>query len=536
MRAQARQDSRQPRGGARVGRVRRDQPGPRRPFAASRVSQCRTSSSYAGRPISSTSSGRWTRTPARGRRAPRCCPCSTSPGRGRPAPQPRRSYSPIETTSTSVPSGRSTRSYVRRIGSCQHTSGLVSQRVPPAAQRQRVQRAAGAAGEAGPVEEDAGAVDHAGSCGAPSSSVSTSRFGPPWRTARSPGRARAAHFSVRFSSSLSEKCAPSVQQPSSGRVGVDAGQPLPKMQVQRDVSQVRSQRKTCSASAGSGNSTQARGKSRSTSGTGSAYGATPARIASQPCASASSTSGRTPCTCWSSTPTAARRRCRRSRTRPSCGSPSSLDDDGRDQPPTAPSGWSAFVARGARASPRTRASRRCSRSRPPRSATRANGDDVLDHGRATETGVDLQVLSGEDEARLTFLAVRRWFGWSSGRLLVLTSAAARSRSPPASTRSPTSACSLPLGAGRLTRDLLHGDPPDPDAVRALRKHVRARDRPRPRPGDPRSARPTAWSATSKTFRSLARIAGAAPSDDGPYVRRVAAPRTTCSSGSRSWRR
>ena len=35
------------------------------------------------------------------------------------------------------------------------------------------------------------------------------------------------------------------------------------------------------------------------------------------------------------------------------------------------------------------------------------------------TGVDLQVLSGEDEARLTFLAVRRWYGWSSGRLLVL---------------------------------------------------------------------------------------------------------------------
>src|SRR3954452_20406131 len=36
-----------------------------------------------------------------------------------------------------------------------------------------------------------------------------------------------------------------------------------------------------------------------------------------------------------------------------------------------------------------------------------------------QTGVHLQVLSGEDEARLTFLAVRRWFGWSAGRLLVL---------------------------------------------------------------------------------------------------------------------
>ena len=35
------------------------------------------------------------------------------------------------------------------------------------------------------------------------------------------------------------------------------------------------------------------------------------------------------------------------------------------------------------------------------------------------TGVSLQVLPGEDEARYTFLAVRRWYGWSAGRLLVL---------------------------------------------------------------------------------------------------------------------
>ena len=36
-----------------------------------------------------------------------------------------------------------------------------------------------------------------------------------------------------------------------------------------------------------------------------------------------------------------------------------------------------------------------------------------------ETGVDLEVLSGEQEAILTFLAVRRWYGWSAGRLLML---------------------------------------------------------------------------------------------------------------------
>ena len=46
-----------------------------------------------------------------------------------------------------------------------------------------------------------------------------------------------------------------------------------------------------------------------------------------------------------------------------------------------------------------------------------NGSAVLDHVRQ-RTDVGLQVLTGEDEARLTFLAVRRWFGWSSGRLAV----------------------------------------------------------------------------------------------------------------------
>ncbi|MGZ4639604.1 MAG: Ppx/GppA phosphatase family protein, partial [Actinomycetes bacterium] len=48
----------------------------------------------------------------------------------------------------------------------------------------------------------------------------------------------------------------------------------------------------------------------------------------------------------------------------------------------------------------------------------ANGSQVLARLRE-ETGVDLELLTGRDEARLTFLAVRRWFGWAAGRLLVL---------------------------------------------------------------------------------------------------------------------
>ena len=45
-----------------------------------------------------------------------------------------------------------------------------------------------------------------------------------------------------------------------------------------------------------------------------------------------------------------------------------------------------------------------------------NSEEVLARVHA-ETGVALQVLSGVDESRLTFLAVRRWYGWSAGRII-----------------------------------------------------------------------------------------------------------------------
>ena len=81
------------------------------------------------------------------------------------------------------------------------------------------------------------------------------------------------------------------------------------------------------------------------------------------------------------------------------------------------------------------------------------------------------------------------------------------------------AISLPLGAGRLTRDWLTGDPPTAEETRQLRKHVRAEIA--RRAGEvTRLGRPDRAVATSKTFRQLARIAGAAPSGEGPYVRRV----------------
>lgn len=136
-----------------------------------------------------------------------------------------------------------------------------------------------------------------------------------------------------------------------------------------------------------------------------------------------------------------------------------------------------------------------------------------------ETGVDLQVLDGQDEARLTFLAVRRWFGWSSGRLLVLDIGGGSLEVAGGLDEEPDVATSLPLGAGRLTRDCLPGDPPRSKDVKALRKHVRAQVS-REAPHIAAAGTPDRAVGTSKTFRSLARITGAAPSSEGPYVRRV----------------
>ena len=150
----------------------------------------------------------------------------------------------------------------------------------------------------------------------------------------------------------------------------------------------------------------------------------------------------------------------------------------------------------------------------------ANGDDVLREVRE-RTGVDLVVLSGDDEARLTFLAVRRWFGWSSGRLLCLDIGGGSLEIAVGADEVPDVAVSLPLGAGRLTRGFLAHDPAKPEELKALRRHARATIADvAGRIG--RAGEPSHVVATSKTFRSLARIAGAAPYSEGPFVRRLLA--------------
>jgi exopolyphosphatase/guanosine-5'-triphosphate,3'-diphosphate pyrophosphatase len=146
-----------------------------------------------------------------------------------------------------------------------------------------------------------------------------------------------------------------------------------------------------------------------------------------------------------------------------------------------------------------------------------NGEQVLADIRAL-TGAPLQVLSGQDEARLTFLAVRRWFGWSSGHLLVVDIGGGSLEIAAGLDEVPDAALSLPLGAGRLTREHLPGDPPSPEAVRALRRLVRIEIGAELR-DIVKTGTPDRVVGTSKTLRSLARVAGAAPSSDGQYAAR-----------------
>ncbi len=82
-------------------------------------------------------------------------------------------------------------------------------------------------------------------------------------------------------------------------------------------------------------------------------------------------------------------------------------------------------------------------------------------------GVRPQHLSGEEEARLTYLAAHRWYGWSAGRLLLIDIGGGSMEIVLGRDAEPNLAISVPLGAGRLTREFLPADPPDPRRHRVL---------------------------------------------------------------------
>ncbi|SEB85773.1 exopolyphosphatase / guanosine-5'-triphosphate,3'-diphosphate pyrophosphatase [Paramicrobacterium humi] len=134
-----------------------------------------------------------------------------------------------------------------------------------------------------------------------------------------------------------------------------------------------------------------------------------------------------------------------------------------------------------------------------------NGPEVLNLVTA-ETGIDLQVLSGEDEAKLTFLAVRRWYGWSAGNILLFDIGGGSLEISLGKDEYPTVGLSVPLGAGRSTIEFMPDDPPTQAQQDALRGHARDILEKAVHEFDELPS-PSQVVGSSKTIRSLARLAG-----------------------------
>jgi len=134
-----------------------------------------------------------------------------------------------------------------------------------------------------------------------------------------------------------------------------------------------------------------------------------------------------------------------------------------------------------------------------------NGEKII-NSINKDFHIDLQVLTGEEEAKLTFLAARRWFGWSSGRLLVIDIGGGSLEMAAGVDESPEIATSLPLGAARLTKDFLKGDPYTDKSLRALRDHIENKLE-QILPSLVKHQETDRAIATSKTLRTLARLSG-----------------------------
>jgi exopolyphosphatase/guanosine-5'-triphosphate,3'-diphosphate pyrophosphatase len=132
--------------------------------------------------------------------------------------------------------------------------------------------------------------------------------------------------------------------------------------------------------------------------------------------------------------------------------------------------------------------------------------------------IDLQVLNGDDEASMTFLAVRRWLGWSAGKLLVIDIGGGSLEIASGADENPEATISMPLGAARLTREFLNGDPYSAKGIKGLEKHAEEvlRDS---MPNSLKSHDADHFVATSKTFRTLARICAQWYGDDPKFIER-----------------
>ena len=132
-----------------------------------------------------------------------------------------------------------------------------------------------------------------------------------------------------------------------------------------------------------------------------------------------------------------------------------------------------------------------------------NGGEVIDAIYAA-TGVRVGLLSGLEEARLIFQAVRASVVIDPGPALCLDLGGGSLEVMVGGPEGLLRAATLPLGVGRLTTELVRDDPPSADDARRLRERLTATLAPVAE--EMASLRPTMTVATSGTLSDLARMA------------------------------
>ncbi|MDX3450948.1 hypothetical protein PV396_03140 [Streptomyces sp. ME02-8801-2C] len=135
-----------------------------------------------------------------------------------------------------------------------------------------------------------------------------------------------------------------------------------------------------------------------------------------------------------------------------------------------------------------------------------NRDEIIARV-ARATGTRLRVLTGEEEARLAYVAARQWAGPTVGQLLVLDIGGGTVEIASGTGDQPRVVHSLPLGARRITRDRLPGGTvPSRRRLAEVRQYLR--ESLEAVPGLPQAERGGRVLASSKTFEQLARLATA----------------------------
>lgn len=100
-----------------------------------------------------------------------------------------------------------------------------------------------------------------------------------------------------------------------------------------------------------------------------------------------------------------------------------------------------------------------------------NGQAFVERVRE-ETGVEVRIISGEEEAKLTFLGASMGISLARGAIVVdLGGGSAEIIA--ADENGMRWAQSVPLGSGRLTEQFIHQDPPGAEGIGQLRRHVDA---------------------------------------------------------------